>query len=153
MAISFRTGCLLPVSLSRCFWKLLSGSLDLEDIKTMDIGFYNRIQFFKNANENEINSLAQNFTVTLACGNDHVLKDNGKDLLVTIDNREEYIKLAIQARNEEYSDYIKEVQTGFFSVVPNEILDICNWEDVKLRVCGTPFIDLDLLKVLCIKHH
>ena len=39
------------------------------------------------------------------------------------------------------------LKAGFASIVPQQLLSIMTYEDLALRACGLPQIDLDFLKV------
>ena len=39
------------------------------------------------------------------------------------------------------------IRCGFASVIPLQILKVFTIEDLDLRVCGIPYIDLEYLKV------
>ena len=43
---------------------------------------------------------------------------------------------------------MKAIQCGFASVIPLQILKVLTVEDLDLRVCGIPQIDLEYLKVM-----
>ena len=47
---------------------------------------------------------------------------------------------------------MKAIHCGFASVIPLQILKVFTIEDLDLRVCGIPYIDLEYLKVLICNH-
>ena len=64
-------------------------------------------------------------------------------------NREEYVEAVRSYRLRELASEarMKAICCGFASVVPLQILKVFTIEDLDLRVCGIPYIDLEYLKV------
>jgi other hect domain ubiquitin protein ligase E3 len=38
------------------------------------------------------------------------------------------------------------IRRGIADVIPIHLLNLCTWQDLEWRVCGKPYIDIDLLK-------
>lgn len=64
-------------------------------------------------------------------------------------NREEFVGAVRELRLRELacSERMKTVRCGLASVIPLELLGVLTAEDLDLRVCGLPQIDLEYLKV------
>lgn len=64
-------------------------------------------------------------------------------------NRHEFVKGVREFRLSELAceHRVQAVRCGFASVIPLEVLNILTDEDLDLRVCGIPYIDLEYLKV------
>lgn len=64
-------------------------------------------------------------------------------------NREEYVEAVRSYRLKELASEsrMKAIRCGFASVIPLQILKVFTIEDLDLRVCGIPYIDLEYLKV------
>ena len=64
-------------------------------------------------------------------------------------NRHEFVNAVRDFRLRELlCEYrMQAVRCGFASVIPLEVLSILADEDLDLRVCGIPYIDLEYLKV------
>ena len=65
------------------------------------------------------------------------------------DNRADYVKLLREKRIEELAskERISAVKCGLATIIPLEVLSVFSEEDLDLRVCGIPEVDLDYLKV------
>merc|ERR1712137_1354400 len=67
---------------------------------------------------------------------------------VTFADRDEYCLELRRARLDELSSAAKmeAIRLGLSSIIPLDILAVLTWQDVELRVCGQPQIDLALLR-------
>ena len=67
-------------------------------------------------------------------------------------NRADYVRLLREKRIEELAcrERILAVKCGLATIIPLEVLNVFNEEDLDLRVCGIPEVDLDYLKVQCL---
>lgn len=71
------------------------------------------------------------------------LKENGRNILITERNKEEYIELrvnwmcygAIKLQLEEFAQ-------GFFRVIPREYINSFGPEELEYLICGQPIIDI-----------
>lgn len=65
------------------------------------------------------------------------------------DNRADYVKLLREKRIEELAskERISAIKCGLATIIPLEVLSVFSEEDLDLRVCGIPEVDLDYLKV------
>ena len=65
------------------------------------------------------------------------------------DNRADYVRLLREKRLEELAikERIAAVKCGLATIIPLEVLSVFSEEDLDLRVCGIPEVDLDYLKV------
>ena len=64
-------------------------------------------------------------------------------------SRQEYVDAVRSHRLKELTSEarMKAIRCGFASVIPLQILKVLTVEDLDLRVCGIPQIDLEYLKV------
>eukprot|EP01001_Neometanema_parovale_P008318 NODE_459_length_2451_cov_84.329897_g436_i0.p1 GENE.NODE_459_length_2451_cov_84.329897_g436_i0~~NODE_459_length_2451_cov_84.329897_g436_i0.p1 ORF type:complete len:747 (+),score=177.56 NODE_459_length_2451_cov_84.329897_g436_i0:77-2317(+) len=78
------------------------------------------------------------------------LKENGQDIPLTIENRQEYVDL--------YTKYILQdsvakqfaaFDSGFMDVCGGEILKIFGPEELELLICGSPILDFHALEKVC----
>ena len=65
------------------------------------------------------------------------------------DNRADYVKMLREKRIEELAskERISAIKCGLATIIPLEVLSVFSEEDLDLRVCGIPEVDLDYLKV------
>lgn len=70
------------------------------------------------------------------------------------DNRADYVRLLREKRIEELAseERISAVKCGLATIIPLEVLSVFSEEDLDLRVCGIPEVDLDYLKVYYVLH-
>jgi len=88
----------------------------------------------------------EKFSTSLSDKTKILLKENGEEIDVTFDNREEYFKLIENVRLHESDAQISVIRKGLTSVVPESILALMTWQDLEWRVCGRPHVDVTLLR-------
>jgi len=86
------------------------------------------------------------FTYSASDGTIIELKENGSDYNVTWNNRVEYAKLVLEYRLHEFTSQVEAIRRGLISVIPARFLSLLTWKELELEVCGSPEIDIDLLK-------
>jgi hypothetical protein len=65
---------------------------------------------------------------------------------VTAANRQEYVQLAFRARVSEIAHATLAMRRGLVSVVPRRALQLFTWRELEELCCGTPFVDVDVLR-------
>lgn len=77
----------------------------------------------------------------------HTLKENGEDIPVTNDNREEYVELYVNLiLNKAIFHPFKAFYLGFHSVCASNALIMLRPEEVEMLVCGCPKLDMEELR-------
>ena len=75
------------------------------------------------------------------------LKPDGRNIVVTEENKYEYMKLVCQMK---MTGAIKQQLTafleGFYDIVPKKLISIFNEQELELLISGLPTIDIDDLK-------
>lgn len=75
------------------------------------------------------------------------LKEDGRNIRVTEENKKEYVKLVCQMK---MTGAIKQQLTafldGFYSIIPKRLISIFNEQELELLISGLPSIDIDDLK-------
>lgn len=66
---------------------------------------------------------------------------------ITPENRQEYVKIALNYRLHEFDEQIKAVRDGMSKVIPVPLLSLFSASELQEMVCGSPDIPLGLLKV------
>jgi hypothetical protein len=74
------------------------------------------------------------------------LVPNGAERTVKWSDREEYANLVLHTRLYEIKPAVNAIQRGLCSIIPARFLSLLTWKELELEVCGSPDIDLDLLK-------
>jgi hypothetical protein len=67
---------------------------------------------------------------------------------ITPENRQEYVKLALNYRLHEFDEQIKSVRDGMSKVIPVPLLSLFSASELQEMVCGSPDIPLGLLKTV-----
>ncbi|KAF4085690.1 hypothetical protein AMELA_G00097590 [Ameiurus melas] len=134
------TGFTLPF-----YKRMLNKKPTLKDLESIDPEFYNSILWVK---ENDVEEcgvelyFAQDMEI-LGKVSTHSLKDDGENLLVTQDNKEEYISLLTDWRfSRGVEEQTKAFLDGFNEVVPLEWLRYFDEKELELMLCGMQEIDL-----------
>ena len=69
------------------------------------------------------------------------LKTGGSQILVTDDNKLEYLQLLAERRlSQVVSKEVEEFISGFYSILPSDLLSIFDENEVELLICGLPVI-------------
>uniref|UniRef100_A0AAQ6AE39 E3 ubiquitin-protein ligase n=1 Tax=Amphiprion ocellaris TaxID=80972 RepID=A0AAQ6AE39_AMPOC len=134
------TGFTLPF-----YKRMLDKKPTLKDLESIDPEFYNSIMWVK---ENDLEEcgvelyFAQDMEI-LGKVSTHQLKDDGENVLVTKENKEEYISLLTDWRfTRGVEEQTKAFLDGFNEVVPLEWLRYFDEKELELMLCGMQEIDL-----------
>ncbi|ESO02925.1 hypothetical protein HELRODRAFT_81131 [Helobdella robusta] len=142
---------LLECYFTRSFYKHILGVLvKYTDMESEDYAFYKGLVFLM---ENDVEDLGyeltfsteviQEFGVTTI----RDLKEDGRNIRVTEENKKEYVKLVCQMK---MTGAIKQQLTsfldGFYSIIPKRLISIFNEQELELLISGLPNIDIDDLK-------
>ncbi|XP_077975128.1 E3 ubiquitin-protein ligase HERC2-like isoform X2 [Styela clava] len=145
IGIAIRTGSPLSLKFAEPVWKLISGqSQCLTDISEVDKDFLPKLMFIRDADAEELNSMNLPFSVQNIVGKDVQL--NKLHSTVTVGNRNEYIRQAIQFRLHEFDDVVQHVRDGIAHVVPLPLISLFTAQELETMVCGSPDIPISLLK-------
>ena len=132
-------------------WKsLLEYNISFDEYKTIDLNFYNFInqleEAFSKKDKDLIDSLDLNFAIKNSNGKDIELINNGQEIKVTLENVENYIKLAKTKRLEELNIQIESIKNGIFSVIVKNVLKFLDYKQLENMVCGEAKFDIEDFK-------
>jgi E3 ubiquitin-protein ligase HERC2 len=148
IASALRTKMPLSLDLPSIFWKQILGDevslSDLEEIDKLSVQAYTEMKAMDVSKFEEL--VSEKFIVQLSDQTEVELKENGKEIPVTFQDRDEFVKLAIQKRLNESSKQIAAIKKGIDAIIPLRMLSLFSWYDLQVMVCGNPFIDLEVLK-------
>ncbi|XP_039619355.1 NEDD4-like E3 ubiquitin-protein ligase WWP2 isoform X1 [Polypterus senegalus] len=134
------TGFTLPF-----YKRMLNKKPTLKDLESIDLEFYNSIMWVKDNNLEECGVelyFAQDMEI-LGKVTTHELKPDGENILVTKENKEEYIRLLTDWRfTRGVEEQTKAFLDGFNEVVPLEWLRYFDEKELELMLCGMQEIDL-----------
>ncbi|XP_041440166.1 E3 ubiquitin-protein ligase HERC2 isoform X2 [Xenopus laevis] len=147
LGIAIRTGSPLSLNLAEPVWKQLAGmNLTIADLSEVDKDFIPGLMYIRDneATSEEFEAMILPFTVPSASGQDIQL--SSKHTHITLDNRAEYVRLAIGYRLHEFDEQVAAVREGMARVVPVPLLSLFTGYELETMVCGSPDIPLHLLK-------
>ncbi|XP_077424063.1 NEDD4-like E3 ubiquitin-protein ligase WWP2 isoform X1 [Vanacampus margaritifer] len=134
------TGFTLPF-----YKRMLDKKNTLKDLESIDPEFYNSIMWVKENSLEECGVelyFAQDMEI-LGKVSTHQLKDDGENILVNEENKEEYISLLTDWRfTRGVEEQTKAFLEGFNEVVPLEWLRYFDEKELELMLCGMQEIDL-----------
>uniref|UniRef100_A0A3Q3AXX1 E3 ubiquitin-protein ligase HERC2 n=1 Tax=Kryptolebias marmoratus TaxID=37003 RepID=A0A3Q3AXX1_KRYMA len=147
LGIAIRTGSPLSLNLAEPVWKQLAGmNLTIADLSEVDKDFIPGLMYIRDneATAEEFEGMTLPFTVPNASGQDIQL--SAKYSHITLENRAEYVRLAINYRLQEFNEQVSAVREGMARVVPVPLLSLFTGYELETMVCGSPDIPLHLLK-------
>lgn len=154
MGICLRRGDVLPLSLSRMFWKLLvSEQPTIQDLELSDVAAAESIKQLMDLESirvgpDDFDSVFGDirFVYHNSQGVEVPLMDGGVETQVTYDNAKHFAELVLKMRISESAEQMECIRAGLACVVPVSCLSLWSWRDLEIRVCGNPTIDVELLK-------
>uniref|UniRef100_H3CVA4 E3 ubiquitin-protein ligase n=1 Tax=Tetraodon nigroviridis TaxID=99883 RepID=H3CVA4_TETNG len=138
-------GKLLDAFFIRPFYKMmLHKPITLQDMESVDSEYFNSLMWIL---ENDPTDLDLRFTVDeelFGQTHQHELKSGGTDIIVTNENKKEYIHLVIQWR------FVNRIQMqmtafkeGFFELIPHDLIKIFDENELELLMCGLGDVDVN----------
>jgi len=125
---------------------MLQVPIKMEDLKGIENERYNSMVWMKDNPVQDV--FYETFTAIQKCEamgieNEIELKPGGKDIDVTDDNKSLYMDLYLKWRvYGSRKEQIKAFLGGFWEVVPVELLQAFDWQQLELVMCGMPKIDV-----------
>ncbi|MGH0157489.1 UNVERIFIED_CONTAM: hypothetical protein FKN15_043903 [Acipenser sinensis] len=139
-------GKFIDTGFSLPFYKrMLNKKLTIKDLESIDPEFYNSLIWIRDNNIEEC-GLEMYFSVDmeiLGKVTSHDLKLDGTNLLVTEENKEEYIGLMAEWRfSRGVGEQTKAFLDGFNEVVPLQWLQYFDEKELEVMLCGMQEVDL-----------
>ncbi|KAK0097381.1 hypothetical protein PV326_002182 [Microctonus aethiopoides] len=147
MGIAIRTGSPLSLNLAEPVWKQIAGvPLTPADLTEVDRDYVPGLICIRDMDSNEkvFQTLEMPFSTPSAVGHDVPLSSRYRK--ITPENRNEYVRLALNYRLHEFDTQIRAVREGMSKVVPVPLLALFSGAELETMVCGSPDIPLGLLK-------
>lgn len=138
-------GRLLDAYFARSLYRQLLGKpVDYKDVEWVDPEYYKSLCWIL---ENDPTVLDLNFSVEAdAFGVNQIipLKEGGESISVTQENKREFVQHSAQYRlYSSIKDQIESLSTGFYEIIPKDLITIFNEQELELLISGTPDIDVD----------
>uniref|UniRef100_A0A8B9GF23 E3 ubiquitin-protein ligase n=1 Tax=Amazona collaria TaxID=241587 RepID=A0A8B9GF23_9PSIT len=147
IAMALFHGKFIDTGFSLPFYKrILNKPVGLKDLESVDPEFYNSLIWVK---ENDIEEcgLEMFFSVDkeiLGEIKSHDLKPNGSDILVTEENKEDYIRLVAEWRlSRGVEEQTQAFFEGFNEILPQQYLQYFDAKELEVLLCGMQEIDLN----------
>lgn len=122
---------------------MLGRPITLADMESVDNEYYNSLIYIK---DNDPSELDLRFAVdeeVFGTTQSRELKPNGGEILVTEENKDEYISLIITWRFlSRVSDQMKAIRAGVNEFIPQNLLTIFDANELELLMCGLQTIDV-----------
>ncbi|KAJ2962784.1 hypothetical protein NQZ79_g2089 [Umbelopsis isabellina] len=139
-------GRLLDAYFTRSFYKhILGRQVDYRDVEAVDPEYYKSLVWML---ENDITDIID---LTFSVETDDFgtmktvdLKPNGRDIPVTEENKQEYVKLITEQKlTLAIKDQINAFLDGFHDIISEQLISIFNEQELELLISGMPDIDID----------
>ncbi|KAG8260860.1 E3 ubiquitin-protein ligase huwe1, variant 2 [Homalodisca vitripennis] len=141
---------LLECYFTRSFYKHILGILvKYTDMESEDYTFYQGLVFLM---ENPVDSIGYEPTFSTEVQEFGVteirdLIPNGRNLLVTEENKMEYIRLVCQMKmTGAIRKQLNAFLEGFYDIIPMRLISIFNEQELELLISGLPNVDIEDLK-------
>ena len=147
MGIAVRTGSPLSLNLAEPMWKMLAGSqLTLNDITEVDKDYMPGLFCIRDMEPDSKAFAAMDMSFSTPSAAGHEVQLSARYTRVTAENRNEYVRLAMQYRLHEFDAAVAAVREGMSKVIPVPLLSLFTGYELEMMVCGSPDIPLHLLK-------
>lgn len=133
-------GRLLDAYFSRAFYKQMLGrKVDIRDLESVDPEYHKSLVWML---ENDITNVVDlDFTLEVdEFGAKQVvdLKENGSQIPVTEENKQEYVKLVVENRLETaIKDQVKAFLDGFYEIIPRSLISIFDPDQLERKLGPT----------------
>ncbi|XP_033632375.1 E3 ubiquitin-protein ligase HERC2-like [Asterias rubens] len=145
IGIAIRTGSPLSLSLAEPVWKQLAGMpLTVTDLTEVDKDYMPGLICIRDMEPEAFLSMDMPFSTPSATGLDSPLST--KHSHITLENRNEYVRAALNYRLHEFDEQVQWVREGMARVIPVPLLSLFTGSELDTMVCGSPDIPLHLLK-------
>ncbi|KAH3683538.1 hypothetical protein WICPIJ_005483, partial [Wickerhamomyces pijperi] len=138
--------CFLDCHFSRDVYKSILGrSVSLKDLESIDLDYYKSLIWML---ENDITDIIfETFSVETddyGVVSTIDLIPNGRDVSVTEDNKQEYVRLVVEYRlQKSVKEQMDNFLQGFHEIIPKELISIFDEQELELLISGLPDIDVD----------
>ncbi|CAH1268469.1 HERC2 [Branchiostoma lanceolatum] len=147
MGIAIRTGSPLSLNLAEPVWKQLAGMpLTVTDLTEIDKDYVPGLMYIRDMDKDSeaFENPPMPFSTSSASGDE--VKLSPKYSTITPDNRQEYVRLALNYRLHEFEQQVAAVREGMARVIPVPLLSLFTGYELETMVCGSPDIPLYNLK-------
>lgn len=139
-------GRLLDAYFSRAMYKRILGKpVSVKDMESLDPDYYKSLVWML---ENDITGVVvESFSVEEDAFGEHKtidLIENGRNIEVTNDNKQEYVRLIVEHKLlTSVKVQMEHFLMGFHGIIPADLISIFNEQELELLISGLPDIDVD----------
>ncbi|XP_077868707.1 E3 ubiquitin-protein ligase HERC2-like [Saccoglossus kowalevskii] len=145
MGIAIRTGSPLSLNLAEPVWKQLAGMpLTVSDLTEVDKDYVPGLMCIRDMESEVFSEMEMPFSTPSASGQEMQL--SSKYSRINLENRNEYVRAALNYRLHEFYDQLQWVREGMAKVIPVPLLSLFTGYELETMICGSPDIPLHLLK-------
>ncbi|XP_077559435.1 E3 ubiquitin-protein ligase HERC2 isoform X3 [Haemaphysalis longicornis] len=147
MGIAIRTGSPLSLNLAEPVWKQLVGlPLTPADLNEVDRDYVPGLMCIRDMEPEAFQKLDMPFATHSATGQE--VRLSAKYQRTTVENRAEYVRLALNYRLHEFDEQVAAVREGMSKVIPVPMLSLFTGYELETMICGSPDIPIQLLKAV-----
>ena len=137
---------ILDVHFPMALYKKLVGlPVGIKDLGDMNPQMHESLQLLLDFEGNVEETYCRSFSVDTDVFGEivsHELKENGANIPITNENREEYVNLYVDwYLNKSISSQFEALKHGFLKVCDGEVFRMLNAEELELLICGNPILD------------
>lgn len=138
-------GCFLDCHFSRAVYKkILERPVSMKDMETLDLEYFKSLMWML---ENDITDIiTEDFSVETDDYGEHKVIDlipDGRNIPVTEDNKQEYVRLVIEYRLQtSVAEQMNNFIIGFHEIIPKDLVTIFDEQELELLISGLPDIDV-----------
>lgn len=144
----------LPLDLPSMFWKaVVKEKVNIKDLEAIDQAIYQSMKSLRDIEEEGITDQETFGTIIYHTfstkGSDDMeveLFKGGRKEAVTFETRHKYANMVEEYRLREVEEQIKAIRRGLYSIVTPRFFPIFSWHELEMISCGSPDIDLKILK-------
>ncbi|KAJ8028688.1 E3 ubiquitin-protein ligase HERC2 [Holothuria leucospilota] len=145
IGIAIRTGSPLSLSLAEPVWKQLADMpLTVADLTEVDKDYVPGLMCIRDMDAEAFAQMEMPYSTPSVTGHDVPL--SMKHSQITLENRGEYVRAALNYRLHEFDEQVQWVREGMARVIPVPLLSLFTGAELETMVCGSPDIPLHLLK-------
>ncbi|KAF5212178.1 putative E3 ubiquitin-protein ligase [Clavispora lusitaniae] len=137
--------CFLDCHFSRAVYKkILDRPVSLKDMENLDLEYFKSLMWML---ENDITDIiTEDFSVETDDYGEHKIIDlipNGRNIPVTEENKQEYVRLVVEYRLQtSVAEQMNNFITGFHEIIPRDLVAIFDEQELELLISGLPDIDV-----------
>ncbi|KNC55371.1 uncharacterized protein AMSG_11027 [Thecamonas trahens ATCC 50062] len=153
MGVAVRTSETLDLALCSLVWKAVVGEArDISDLAMVDTMAAQALAYVERIDEEGVDAscftdiIDEMFEATLSDGTRVEVLPGGSSEPVTFERRHEWVRLVREARLAEADAAMTGLLFGLHEIVPAPALALLTWREAEQMVCGSPVVDLEVLR-------